>query len=305
MRIGENISLYTGRNEINSQETGGQTQRKSLYAGRLGLERTDDMIAQRKAKAQQKAMKIVGDVWAGDKAIDQDQRVRRESIKKMAMENKAARDTLSYLQEQQDSLRKKHNMSEESKEEQDLQILLRVERGEVSSQLLKKAAQIREGGLSEYQEQQLALEQEKEYYLDIIDNNNRKILQENAVIRQVALERLKKDPMVEAQKQAEEIMENAGQEILDMIFEDARDRVDEENEERQEQAQKLEQEKQEQEKTLRKEKEQEELAENMPLEEILILDSKQDDIQREIRSMLDKMKLAVEDIKGAMVDQNI
>ena len=43
----------------------------------------------------------------------------------------------------------------------------------------------------------------------------------------------------------------------------------------------------------------------MPLEEILILDSKQDDIQREIRSMLDKMKLAVEDIKGAMVDQNI
>ena len=239
MRIGENISLYTGRNEINSQETGGQTQRKSLYAGRLGLERTDDMIAQRKAKAQQKAMKIVGDVWAGDKAIDQDQRVRRESIKKMAMENKAARDTLSYLQEQQDSLRKKHNMSEESKEEQDLQILLRVERGEVSSQLLKKAAQIREGGLSEYQEQQLALEQEKEYYLDIIDNNNRKILQENAVIRQVALERLKKDPMVEAQKQAEEIMENAGQEILDMIFEDARDRVDEENEERQEQAQKL------------------------------------------------------------------
>ena len=86
MRIGENISLYTGRNEINSQETGGQTQRKSLYAGRLGLERTDDMIAQRKAKAQQKAMKIVGDVWAGDKAIDQDQRVRRESIKKMAME---------------------------------------------------------------------------------------------------------------------------------------------------------------------------------------------------------------------------
>ena len=119
------------------------------------------------------------------------------------------------------------------------------------------------------------------------------------------MERLKKDPMVEAQKQAEEIMENAGQEILDMIFEDARDRVDEENEERQEQAQKLEEEKQEQEKTLRKEKEQEELAENMPLEEILILDSKQDDIQREIRSMLDKMKLAVEDIKGAMVDQNI
>ena len=132
---------------------------------------------------------------------------------------------------------------------------------------------------------------------------------ENAVIRGIHLERLKKDPMLGAKKQAEEVLEAARDEIIGMVTEEAKDHIDEEQEKREEQAEEVKEKKEEQEKILEKRKEREdeleELMEDMPLEELADLKNAQTQMQQEIQNLVSKMGLVAEDIKGARVDESL
>ena len=113
--------------------------------------------------------------------------------------------------------------------------------------------------------------------------------------------RLEKSPMREAQEMADEILEAASQEIIGMVWEEAKDHIDEEQEKREEQAEKAAEKKEELEEKLEKAKEDREEAEE--LAEAIKEATSMDDVKREINDMLDKMKLIEEDIKGAKVDE--
>ncbi len=152
------------------------------------------------------------------------------------------------------------------------------------------------------------MKQDAQFYEKQIEEMRGEIDTENAVIRGTRLERLKKDPMVGAGKQAEKIMEAASKEIVGMLMDEAKDHIDEEMAEKTEEAEKKAEEEKEQEEKLEKLKEkkeeQEELTEAIAdlAQDTVQLDDVKTDIQQEIKDMVTKMKLLEEDIKGAAVD---
>ena len=267
------------------------------------------MIQQKKEEAQEKAMKVVGDAWNGDRTIEADLQLRRDRVRELNMENKDLREKVKDVGEQQESLKNKYGIVDGSKEQEDLDLLRRVNRGEGTEEEAKRAEELKAEGLTEYQEHQLSLDQVAEEYQRLIDKNECEAFQENATIRSIALERLKYAPMVKAEKQADEIKEAASQEIIGMVMEDAKDHVDEEQEKREEQAEKIKEEEEAKEELLEKRKEEkeerEELIENLPMEEMITLDRDKTDIQKEVQDIVDKMKLVAEDLKGAVVDQEV
>lgn len=202
----------------------------------------------------------------------------------------------------------------------------------------ERAAQLEAKGdrLTEYQERCLSIDK----FQSTFETRNEKIDEElmgcYATIRATKLERLKYHGMVDAQKQADEVLDAAGKEILGMMIEEAKDHVDEELEEPREEAKEKAEEKAEEEEKIeeRNEKkedleaqidaahergeEQEELrreAEERSREDADLLENMIDagvgnvgnvsDIQSEIKTMLHKMKLLEEDLKGSTVDDQL
>lgn len=282
MKVDHNITLFAGSQPGESLTTEGagkkQEERKTIFAGDLNNQGNSlqDRIEQRKQEARKQAMKVVGDVFGGDKAIDDDIENRRRNVKEL---------------------------------QEDRQRLLEDKAGvDTRREDLEKAYEAGEISLEDYTAEKDNLKEEEKERVRELDENEIQTLQENATIRGIQNERLKKHPMVDAQQQAEEIMEAARDDIIGMVQDEAKDHIDEEAEKREEQAEELKEEKEEQEERLEKQKErrkeQEELLEDMPMEEMLTLDKIQSDVKQEVQNILNKMKLVAEDIKGAVVDEN-
>lgn len=277
MRIEENRSFYVGEKSF-EQERNENTQRKTLFAGELGPENLESRIEKRREDAREKALKLVGDVFARDRAVDEEQQARRDRAAALSKENKTLKERLVSLEEESSALREKYDMAADD---------------------TKKL---------EYQEHQLSLEDEKKQYENLLCQNEREIIQENAIVRGVSLERLKSAPMVKAAKQAEEILKAAGEEIVSMIVEDAEEKLEEKEEEREEKAEKLNEQREEAEEFLEKSKEhreETEILEDMPTEEMISLDIDKENLKKELSELADKMKLVAEDLKGAMVDTQV
>ena len=311
MKISENITIYGGmepqavRGEEKQEEKGG-----AIFAGNLNRNLFADKIEQRKKQAQEQAMKVVKDVWEGDKALDEDLAKRRERIDALKKEMHYAQTQMSDIDEQCKQLQKEYGVAPDSQEQKDLELLRRKNNGgRLTKEELEYTAGLEAEGLTEYQQRQLELDRERKIHQETYEECFKNIKVEIATISATRLERLKHSPMVNAQKQAEDIMAAASDEILGMLVEEGKAHIDEEKEKRQKQAEGLEEQKEEQEAFIEAQKEkrqeQEELIEEMPVEEMLILDQAQTDIQKEVQNIVDKMKLVAEDIKGAVVDQNV
>ena len=173
----------------------------------------------------------------------------------------------------------------------------------------EQAKKLESGELTEYQKRQREWDAEKSHFQKDIDKNKEEILVENAIIRGTKLERLKNAPMVKAQKEADAILDASSKEIVNMIMEETKDTLEEKSEEEQEKAEKLEEKQKEQEAFIEKQKEKrketEELLEHMPMEEMIHMGQLKDEIKQEIKNIVSEMKLVAEDIKGAVIDQNI
>lgn len=120
-------------------------------------------------------------------------------------------------------------------------------------------------------------------------------------ITSTKINRLKSSPMVKAQEEAEEMIESAGEEVLDMLMQEAKEHIDEEQEKKTEEAEKAAEKREEQEEKLEKAGEKQEEREEFT--EMIKETASMDDAKREISEMLEKMKLLKEDIKGAQVDE--
>lgn len=293
MKIDTNSSLFVGQNVHgrHMEEVRGETQKQSngvVFAG--DLNNVTDTILQRKQEARQKAMKIISDAWEGDKQIDADIESRRERIRKLQDEMGRAQKELTAIVDEQNALRETYGVDTDSEEYKDLELLLKRKRATRSGSEIrltveerKQLAEIDKKEKTEYQRRVLEWEDYGDYYHSILENSKREILAENAVIRGIRQERLKKAPMVGAQKQADATLAAASEEILDMLTEESLDHMKEEQKEQEEQAEKVQ-------------------AKEEEWEELLQLEHIQMDIQKEIQDVMNKMKLVEEDVKGAVVD---
>lgn len=242
----------------------------NIYAGNLN--KNFDPIAQKKKEARKQAMKIITDAWDGDRKIDSDMEERKSRIAQLRSDLKQARADSSDIKEMRAGLRESYGVAEDSQEEKDMK-------------------------------------EEEAYYEKQAYDIEKQIETENAIIRGTKLERLKKDPMVKAGKQAEEVMDAASKEIIGMLMDEAKAHIDEEMEEKKEAAkEKAEKEKEQEEKLeaiKEKKKQQEELTEEIieSTEQMAEMSSTQSDVLQEVKDLVNKMKLLEEDIKGAAVDE--
>lgn len=315
-----NTTIYMGDDTMRARH-GEQTDRKNVNNGSIdasSLRAKFDPIAAKKEEAQKKAMKIVGDAYKNDLKIDDDLNARRAKIDSLRKDKHDANMAIKEIEEGRAALKDVYGVDEDSQEEKDLKLLEK----EVKSKLpgsdvhltkdeREAIAKIKENGLSEYQQRSIEMLEFETPYAVTAYEADEEIKVENQIISATNIERLKSHAMVDAQKQAETIMEEASKEIVGMIADEAKDHIDEENKERKEKA-KAEAEKQEEleeriDAAREKRKENEELTEDI-LEGVQEADSMSKNVnaaQQEIKEMMSKMKLIEDDIKGAAVDTTL
>ncbi len=324
MKVERNITVFAGgpeqarRPEQSEKAQNDEKEKQSgntIYAGNFqGDMSVRDRIQQKKEQAQKQAMKVIQDAWGGDRAIDEDLDRRREHIRELNQSSRESQDRIAELKGQQEKLKEVYGVAGDSAEQQELELLRKRDaaaRGgdALSGEELQKCDEIERRGLSGYQREQLNLDEHIRTEQDVLNRNEQQIFMESAIIRGTKLERLKYHHMADAQKEAEQIQKAAGDEILGMLTEDAKEHVDEEQEAREEKAEEIKEEKEEQEELVEKRREDkeelEELAEDMPVDEVLDLAETQEEVQKEVQNIMNKMALVADDIKGAVVDTNV
>ena len=272
----KNYSVFMGNDTIQSRhaaEKDAKQKKNGKSIDARGMTVVTDTSALKKAQAQKKAMKILGDAFAGDSKIDDDMSERREKIKSLTQE-----------------------LADRKKEIKDMEDT--------------KASLLEQGYDENSDEVRQLSEGLKEYSKQAMDTEN-ELTAENAVIRQTKIERLKSNPMGEARDQADAVMDAANDEIMGLLIAEGRDYIDEKQEEEKKKAEAAQEKKQELEEKLeaRKEdrKEQEKLTENI-VEASQRLSGGTDSVaqaQQEIRDMMNRLKLVEDDVKGATVNQSI
>lgn len=321
MKVERNQTIFVGESTRSQelQEKQGSRQKKgSVFAGELNM--PQDKILQRRQQAQKKALKVVADAWDGDRKIDADLASRGEKVRALQEESKSAKEEMAAYEKEKETLRQNYGVEADSDEQKDLELLLKQREADrpgsgvtLTEEEQKRLEEIGKQERTEYQSQVLEMDEAKDYYRDIIEKNDREIGMENAIIRGIGLERLKREPMLEAQKEADAIKEAANEEIIGMLVEEGMNHIDEEQDEREEKAEELKEKKEEQEELIEKRRDEseeakkraEELAEDMPTQEYMELEQMRTNVQKEVQDIVEKMNLVAEDIKGSLVDDKL
>ena len=286
MKINSNTRFYAGTSveqpvtkqpEQNITTSG----KNRLFAGGIGMQNTlDSQIEEKRAAAMEKAKKLIGDVFAAEKSVDDDLAERASRIRESEQAIVDANKKLAEFEEEKEKLKEQYGVT-----------------GDETEEMLPEEYKVQRDELNRYGEPQH----------QVINEAKKVIEEERRVIAAITVERLKTDPMVETSEQAGEILASAEEEITGMITDAAVEHLNEKAEEAKEK-QEAEEEKAELEEAKRKERDgrrkEAELFE-VPVQELLNLEQVRGELKHEVDQMLTGMKLLAEDIKGSMVDEEL
>jgi hypothetical protein len=146
------------------------------------------------------------------------------------------------------------------------------------------------GPLTEYQKTALRYDAMEEIWKQRVEEAQNGITSETRTITAINVARLKTHPMVDAQKEAAAIIEEASKEVIGIIVQQTKENVDEEQEKKIEEAQK-----QQEAANQAKDKK------SNPVEEEIL----QEQLLMDLKSIADKQKMLEEDIKGIVVDEQV
>ncbi|MBR5316498.1 MAG: hypothetical protein IKU39_01220 [Lachnospiraceae bacterium] len=294
----ENGKLFT--------EKGEQGNRKSFFAGNSNL--VNDPIAQKRKEAQEKAWKVVSDAWDADKKIDKSIEDRQNHYNEMVEVMKEAQSHLKDINDQIDVLKEEYGVTEET-EFKDWP--------------------------DEYKQRYFELYKQASEFKNQIYDADKLMKDDVADIKAIALERLKSDPMADAQKTVEAIEEAANKEIIGMAMQQAKDHIDEKMEEEEEKAEEKAEEEEAKEEKLELQREIKELqkaiaegtkeavkeataeaearrqeneALDLPLDELIKLtqmNTETDKAQKSLDEIKYSMNLLEADLKGIEIDKEI
>ena len=294
----ENGKLFT--------EKGEQGNRKSFFAGNSNL--VNDPIAQKRKEAQEKAWKVVSDAWDADKKIDKSIEDRQNYYNEMVEVVKEAQSHLKDINDQIDVLKEEYGVTEET-EFKDWP--------------------------DEYKQRYFELYKQASEFKNQIYDADKLMKDDVADIKAIALERLKSDPMADAQKTVEAIEEAANKEIIGMAMQQAKDHIDEKMEEEEEKAEEKAEEEEAKEEKLELQREIKELqkaiaegtkeavkeataeaearrqeneALDLPLDELIKLtqmNTETDKAQKSLDEIKYSMNLLEADLKGIEIDKEI
>lgn len=294
----ENGTLFTEKSE--------QGNRKTFFAGNSNL--VNDPIAEKRKEAQEKAWKVVSDAWDADKAIDKSIEDRQNHYNEMVEIVKEAQNHLKDINAQVDALKEEYGVTEEMS-------------------FMDWPA--------EYKQRYLELNKQASAFGAQIYDAQKYMKDDIADIKAIALERLKSDPMLDAQKTADAIEAATNEEIIGMAIEEAKDHVDEKMEEAQEKAEEKAEEEEAKEEKLELQREIRELQKaiaegtkeaiaeaaaeaearrhendtlDLPLDELMKLtqmNTETDKAQKTLDEIKYSMNLLEADLKGIEIDEEI
>ncbi|MBD5546788.1 MAG: hypothetical protein HDQ97_05255 [Lachnospiraceae bacterium] len=311
----QNTTIFMGDNTGSAgygiaRDKNGQA---SIFAGNRNEK--PDLIAQRQQQAKKQIMKIVGDAWGSDRKLEDSLTESRNKLKIHKETIGEANEELKQIKAEKQALKEIYKVEEDSEEEQDLRLLEKKVDAErpgsgvrLTLEEQEQIAQIEGKGLTEYQERCLELKKRSSLNEEKIADAKKGIQEENAAISNMKEANLKSQTMIKAKEAADEIKDALKDEIIGMLIDEAKDHIDEEMEEKKETAEeKAEKEKEEQER-IEKQKEKKEEKEAFTEEiadstsSILEAEGTMGEALKEIRKIMDEMKLMEEDLKGAAVD---
>jgi len=320
--------IYTSIESSDNNKRKKNTNEKTVFAGNLKLQ--DDPITQKRNEARKQASKIVANAFDQEKKVDNDLLKRSENIKRLQKNIGNAQKKLTEIENEKTSLKESFAIDDDSIEEKDLKLLEKQGKSILpnSTTILTKEetdrlAIINAKGKTEYQRRSLDLDAYGSVYREEIEDAKDTIVEENAIIRGVKLERLKTSPILEATQESDEILKAAGDEIFGMLVDESKEHIDSETEEQQTDAEEKVDEEAKQEEILNQIKERKEQMENaaesnkedsadkktinieISTENILKLEESKKDIKADVEDIINKMKLVAEDIKGITVDSKL
>ena len=247
--------------------------KKTIFVGN-GQTNQSDTLAQKKKEAQDKAMKVIRDAFAKEIEIDNGIEESREKISDSKAKIAEAQEQIKELEEQKEEIRKNGCSEDEYKE--------------VCADYAK---------------------QEAEFYSQIQDAKST-VMDENASIRQVKIDRIQNQDMQNAMQEADDIMDAAGKDMIQTAMKEMQERMEEKRKEEAEKAKEKAEEEQKEKKL--KERVEERNAESQPVtetravtESILTHDQLKDSTTSEIKNILDDYTLTEEDIKGMSIDSKL
>ena len=362
---GKHSTLINQNEKVQARKEARQNQENEQFKnGSINMNALNgkmDTILMRRQRAQGKAMKVVRNAWIADKKIDlkiQERTDRIQELRKNIDENMGL---IHECEARKEDLRETYGINADSQEQKDLEIMEKaglqhvllsnetehtigdmlwyapfieeVNLDALTKEEQERLAEIADRPLSEYQYRALSVDCKIGDYDAANEKMNKEIVTESNEIRTIKNERMKEHTMLDAQKEAEEILEDAGKTIIGMLIDESKDHIDKELAEKIEKAKEEAKEKEEREEKLEekreeKEEQQEQLEikqeENREAEEIKAEQRKnareQSDLLEEvqanmlspfsntaeaqlaIKEMLQRMKLLEEDLKGAKID---
>lgn len=291
------------------------TTSKSINASELN-DRLDPVGARLKS-ARNQAMKFIRDALAGELSIDDDMKKRNDHIGELAATINHAEGSIRKIDSEMAELKEKFEVDPDSQEEKDLQFLVNAERARAKSPMGELPPEVQEqvdsikSNMTEYQERAYPLLLERDVHVDTLKDAKIDIRVENTTVRDMAVERLKSDPMGDAWDEANAVMEAASKDVVSMLVSEAQDNIDEDLEEKKEEAKEAEEAKEKLEErinaTKEREKKQEELTEDIleAVSERSIKELDMSDPNSEINELVNKLKLIEYDVKGAVVDEEV
>lgn len=325
----QNVRIYMDSlygNQQN-QEAAKKQNRHTVGAMAGRLQNTKDKVAAKKQDAQKRAMSIIMDAYAADKSIDDDLAARASRIEEAKGKMLSAQGEIKELDKRQKELQESYGVEPDSQEQADLELLRKRRDSMKDSSItlteedIKRLQEIDKEGMTDYQKLSLENDSYKAPYEKEIKENNKIVMTEQVVMREIGLERLKHHGMVDAEKNADEVMAAASREIIGIVLDDAKDKIDEDMEEVKEDLAEAKEEKKEQEERIEEiqekadeleaaaKKRQEENKKvdslDIDIDRMLELDSIKSDVKQEVDNMLQDMKLLVEDVKGSMIDLDV
>jgi len=316
-----NMSKYSSEETSAKKAGNGPSEGNGLVVKAVNLNLGTETIEEKRRKAQQMALGIVADAFEDDRKIDEDLDARRQHIRDLNAENHEYTKELKRIDELRADLVESYGITEDSQEHKDLELLRKEQGGpERTAQLpilteeeKERLAQIKEAGITDYQQQMLDLDKLQKHWQGEIDKNIELIKEENAIISGVKLERLKSHEMVDAKKQSEDVLEAARAAIIGELIAEAKEHIDEEIAEDKEKAEAAKEKAEELKEKLdearaeRKAKE-EQLKEMCELESVLdeVSQIKQaenmPDVKKSLENIVAELKLTMQDLSGAVVD---
>ena len=198
----------------------GQVKQASDQVGKSGngnAVQMPDALAKRQALAKKQAHKIVSDAFAGEKKIDADVQGLNDQTDTLRRDNLAAGEDISKRRALMDEAKEQHGIARGSAEERELELWQKGEslegRASMSDDERKAYAELKKRGLTQSQQDYLDHVGDIDEQIKLLErqmsSNDAQIQANNAAVAAIGIERLKSDPMGEAQEEAEGALRTA------------------------------------------------------------------------------------------------